>query len=80
MREKLSSVFLSPEVFVELFLEFLVLIVLSFTFIQTLFILKKYKAGSTTAVQYNLEKKSYIVEVAITVCIIIKMFLVAFTL
>jgi len=78
MREKLSSIFLSPEVFVELFLELLLLIVLSFTLLQTLFILKNYRADSTTALQYGLEKKSYLVGVVISISIIIKILLVAF--
>ena len=78
MREKLSSVFLSPEIFIELFLEFLLLLVLSFTLLQTLYILKYFKQGSTTELQYKLEKKSYLVGVVISVVLICKIILVAF--
>ncbi len=78
MREKLSSIFLSPEVFIELFLEFFMLIVLSFVFFQSLYILKYYKDGSGTELQYKLEKKSYLVSVVISVVLILKILLLAF--
>ena len=78
MREKLSSIFLSPEVFLELFLELLLLLVLSFTLLQTFFILKKYQPGATSELNYALEKKSYLISVAVSVALVIKIFLVAF--
>ena len=78
MREKLSSIFLSPEVSIELFLEFFMLIVLSFTLFQTLYILKYHKDGSASELQYKLEKKSYLVSVVISVVLILKILLVAF--
>jgi len=78
MREKLSSIFLSPEISIELFLEFLLLLVLSFTLLQSLFILKNYKAGEITTLQYDLEKKSYLVSVVISVSLSIKIILLAF--
>jgi len=78
MREKLSSIFLSPETSIEIFLEFLLLVVLSFTLLQTLFILKNYQQNSTTELQYKLEKKSYLVSVVISVVLLFKIILVAF--
>lgn len=78
MREQLSSIFLSPEVFIEFFLEFLLLVILSFTFFQTLFILKNYKQGLTTELQYSLEKKSYLLGVVVSVVLVFKIILVAF--
>ncbi len=78
MREKLSSIFLSPEVSIELFLEFFMLLVLSFTLLQSLYILKYYKDGTSTELQYKLEKKSYLVSVVISVVLILKISLVAF--
>ncbi|MCD4667924.1 MAG: hypothetical protein K8R44_04970 [Sulfurimonas sp.] len=74
----MSSIFLSPEVSIEFFLEFLLLIILSFTFFQTLFILKDYKQGSTTELQYSLEKKSYLLGVVVSVVLVFKIILVAF--
>ncbi|MEA3522060.1 MAG: hypothetical protein U9R50_03720 [Campylobacterota bacterium] len=74
----MSSIFLSPEIFIELFLEFLLLLVLTFTLFQTFFILRYFKQGSTTELQYKLEKKSYLVGVAISVVLIFKIILVAF--
>jgi hypothetical protein len=78
MREKLSSIFLSPEVFIELFIELFLLIVLSFTLIQSFFILKNYQFGLTSQLQYSLEKKSYLLGVAISISLTIKIVLVAF--
>jgi len=74
----LSSILLSPEISVELFLEFLLLFVLSFTLLQAIYILKYYKKGTTTELQYSLEKKSYLVGVVIGISLIIKIVLVAF--
>ncbi len=78
MREKLSSIFLSPEVFIELFIELLLLLVLSFTLIQTIIILKYFKEGATTELQYKLEKKSYLVGVVISIVLILKVLFIAF--
>ena len=74
----MSSILLSPEISVELFLEFLLLFVLSFTLLQAIYILKYYKKGTTTELQYSLEKKSYLVGVVIGISLIIKIVLVAF--
>ena len=78
MRENLSSIFLSPEVSVLLFLELLLLAVLSFTLLHAIYILKYYKAGTTTELQYKLEKKSYLVGVVISVVLIFKIILISF--
>ena len=74
----MSSIFLSPEVFIELFIEFLLLLILSFTLFQTFFILRYYKSGGSSELHYKLEKKSYLVSVVISVVLIIKILLVAF--
>lgn len=74
----MSSIFLSPEVSVELFLEFLLLIVLSYAVMQTIYILKNYIKGSTSSLQYELEKKSYLVSVIVSVALIVKLLLVGF--
>jgi len=78
MREKLSSIFLSPEISIELFLELLLLLVLSFTLLQSLYILKNYKGGETTTLQYSLEKKSYLVSIVISISLSIKILLLVF--
>ncbi|WP_455757832.1 hypothetical protein [Sulfurimonas sp.] len=74
----MSNIFLSPEVSIELFLELLLLLVLSFTLLHSLYILKNYKAGETTTLQYSLEKKSYLVSVVISVSFSIKILLLIF--
>ncbi len=78
MREKLSSIFLSPEVFVGLFLEFLLLVILSFTLLQSIFILKNYKYKATTELQYLVEKKSYLLSTIIFISFIVKIVLVGY--
>jgi len=80
MRDLLSSIFLSPEVSVEIFLEFLLLVVLSYTFLQAIVILKNYKHKATTELQYKLEKKSYLIGVVISISLWIKIILLFFFL
>ncbi len=78
MREKLSDILLSLEVSVLLFIQFVLFVILSIAFAFTLKILFHYKKGATTALQYTLEKHSYLVIVIIQVVLLIKIFLVPF--
>ena len=78
MREKLSDILLSLEVSVLLFTQFVLFIILSIAFLYALRILFHYKKGATTALQYSLEKQSYLVIVIIQVVLLIKIFLVPF--
>jgi hypothetical protein len=78
MRDKLSSIFLSPEVFIELFIEFILLLVVTFTLFQTLYVLRYYLEDSTTELQYKLEQKSYLIGVVVTIVLSIKIVLIPF--
>ena len=76
----LSSIFLSPEISIEIFLEFLLLLILSYTFLQAIYILKNYNYKATTELQYKLEKKSYLINVVITISFLLKIILLFFFL
>lgn len=62
----------------ELFLEFALLLLLSFTLLQTLYILRFYRVSSVSELQYRVEKKSYLITTVISVALIVKIALVAF--
>ena len=74
----LSSVFLSSSVTIGLFLELCLLLILSYTLIQTVFILKSYKKDEITDIQNYVEKKSYLVSTLVSVSLVVKILLVAF--
>lgn len=76
--EKLSSIFLSPAISIELFLEFFLLIVLTYTLFQTVFILKNYQKETITDIEDFVEKKSYLVSILVSLALIIKIVLIAF--
>lgn len=76
--ERLSSVFLSTAVSIELFLEFFLLLVLSYTFAQVVGILKSYKKENMTDIEFYVEKKSYLVSLLVSVALVVKIVLVAF--
>jgi len=74
----LSSIFLSPSVSIELFLEFFLLIILSYTFIQSIIILRSYKKESIAEIQSFVEKKSYLVSILVSVSLLVKVVLLLF--
>ena len=76
--DKLSNIFLSPEVFVSLFVSFLLLIILLIAFFQTITILRNYIPNAVTQEQYKLEKKSYLVTTIIQISLFINIFLLAY--
>ena len=75
---RLSDILLSYEVGINLFVEILLLLLLSIAFINTLYILKRYKRDSATELQYSLEKKSYLILSIIQISLIIKIILLPF--
>ncbi len=78
MRAQLSDILLSLEVSVLLFSQFVLFFILSVACLYALKILFHYKKGATTALQYTLEKHSYLVIVIIQVVLLIKILLVPF--
>ena len=77
-RDNLNNIFLSPELFVLLFVTFLLLIVLLYAAFETLIILHNYTPNAATQKQYNLEKKSYLVTTIIQISLFINIFLLAY--
>lgn len=78
MREKLSSIFLSSEVTVLLFVQTFLLFMLCIAFYQTLLILKSWRFGETSAQQYKLEKKSYLVSSLVSFSLLVNLLLFPF--
>ena len=74
----LSEILLSYEVGIDLFIQIVILLLLSFAFLNTLFILKNFVVNSGTELQYSLEKKSYLVLAIIKIVLIIKIILLPF--
>lgn len=74
----MSSILLLPEVSSSLFIELLLLAILSVAFLYTLIILKNYNSELMSAYQYQLEKRSYLVVTIVWVALLIKMVLLPF--
>lgn len=74
----MSSVFLSPEVFIELFLEGLLLVLLGYTFLTSVNILRLYKEGEISDSQLYLEKKTYLITSLVQASLVLKLILVVF--
>ena len=75
--ENLSSVFLSTAISIELFLELFLLIVLSYTLVQSFLILKLFNKINATDVESFVEKKSYLVTMLVAVSLFVKILLLA---
>ena len=76
--EPLADILLSYEVSINLFVQTILILLLSVAFYKTLFILKNYKQGTSTALQYSLEKNSYLIITIIYLSLIIKTILLPF--
>ena len=76
--ELLADIFLNYVVGINLFVHLLLFLLLSVAFYHSVLILKEYKQESSSAKQYLLEKRSYLVITIITVSLIIKIFLLPF--
>ncbi len=74
----MSSILLSPEVSASLFVELLLLLILTLAFFHTLVILKEYNQNVMSAYQYELEKRSYLVVTIVWVSLLIKIALLPF--
>lgn len=74
----MSSIFLSPQVTVMLFVQTFLLLMLFFAFFQTLLILKSWNFGENSAKQYRLEKKSYLVTTLLRFSLGVNLFLFPF--
>ena len=74
--ENLSSVFLSTAISIELFLELLLLIILSYTVVQSFLILKLFNQTSLRDVESFVEKKSYLVSMLVNVSLFVKILLI----
>ena len=71
---RLSDILLTPSVFISLFLEVAIFILLSYAFYFSIFLLKNYKQDASTT-HYVLEKKSYLLVTIISVSMLIKLLL-----
>jgi hypothetical protein len=76
--DNLGNIFLSPEVFVSLFVSFLLLIILTIAAFQAITILRRYIPNAVTQEQYKLEKKSYLVTTIIQISLFVNIFLLAY--
>jgi hypothetical protein len=76
--ELLADIFFSYEVGINLFTHVVLFLLLSSAFYHSIFILINYKKVSSSAKQYLLEKKSYLVITIITVSLIVKTLLLPF--
>ena len=74
----MSDILLSPEVSSILFIDLLLLFILSIALFHTLIILKAYNTTVMSAYQYTLEKRSYLVVTIIWVALLIKITLFPF--
>ena len=74
----MSSIFLSYNVTVTLFISILILIALTIAALHTIKILKKYKPNAVSQIQYELEKKSYLITTLIQLSLIVNIFLLVF--
>ena len=75
---KLSDILLIPSVSISLFLELAIFLLLSYAFFLSIVLIRKYKKNQSSAMQYILEKKSYLLITIISLSIIIKLFLLPF--
>ena len=73
----MSSVFLSTAISIELFLEFFLLIVLSYTVVQSFLILKLFNKTNVEELESFVEKKSYLVSMLVNVSLFVKILLIA---
>jgi len=71
----LNEILISPQVSLELFLSSLVLLFLTFALYHTLSILLRYDKNATSALQYELEKRSLLTTTIIKVALSISIFL-----
>jgi len=74
----LSDILFSYEVTITLFIGFILFIILSIAFLNSVYILKNYQQGSSSQLQYKLEKKSYLVTSIIYIALIIKIVLLPY--
>lgn len=74
----LSNILFNYSVSITLFTQTLLFIFLTLSFFNTLYILRNYKKGSYTELQYSLEKRSYLLFVTIKIALIIKIVLLIF--
>lgn len=76
--EPLADILLNYEVSINLFVQLILFLLLSTSFIKTLYILKHYKFNTATQLQYSLEKSSYLVISILYVVLIIKALLLPY--
>ncbi len=76
--ELLADIFLSYEVGINLFVHVVLFLLLTVAFYHSIFILRDYKKEGSSAKQYLLEKKSYLVTTIITISLMIKIVLLPF--
>lgn len=75
MEKFVNNLFLSNELIVYLFVQSILFILLIIAFFNSIFILKRWDFSSTTNLQYNLEKKSYLIILIISFVLFVKLFL-----
>lgn len=71
----MSSILLSNEIIIFLFVQAILFVLLFIAFLNSIFIIKNWDFEKTTAKQYKLEKKSYLVILIISFSLIIKLLL-----
>ena len=76
--ETLSSIFLSPLIAIELFVEFFLLSLLSYSFVQTWKIIQEYKTNPILDLKLFVEKKSYLLHVLVVIALAVKIVLMPF--
>ncbi len=72
------SLFISPEITFSLFLHLLLFVLLSIALYHTLILLHSYKREATSALQYSLEKRAYLIATIIQLSLFAYIFLLFF--
>ncbi len=78
MERSLNNILLTDQIIIFLFVEAITLFMLSIAFVFSILILKNWDFEKTSALQYKLEKRSYLVILIIFFSIIVKLFMLPF--
>jgi len=74
----LSDILLLPSIIIPLFIEFLLFLLLSYSALYTLILLKSYKQNQSSLKHYRLEEKSHLITTIIFLSLLIKLALLPF--
>jgi len=76
--DSLYRLFISPQITLSIFLNTLLLLLLTVALYHTLILLKNYKRDASSTLQYALEKKSYLIATIIKFSLFVYIFLLLY--